>query len=232
MASQSSQADATLRAALEEKDLLLAELNSCRLEHDQAVHQLHAYASHNEALQEKISNQERELKKQHGTLRQEIEDLSRLLTEVKLHNQASIRHALAQMRQLFHNSEERQNELRKRELLFQRIEGLERECQKWKNEAFGRGNKAVSICCQAWIDQALMRERAKDNWVVKNLQDEVRRLRAERSAEAASRVAECEEAMQGTESLLVKSLRAEIRLLKDWKGSNGGDMRYDSPWRA
>jgi hypothetical protein len=219
MVSQTSPDDAALLALVEENDQLQAELDSCRWDHNEAIRQLHVHKEHTDALQEKISMFEKELRKQHGTLRQEIEDLSRELAEVELYNQASIRHDLAQMRYLFHNSPERQNELRERELLFQRIEGLEREAQKWRYEAFGRGNVAISRCWKTSVNDALRRERKKDSWVIKHLQDEVQTLRAENLAGAARREAECE-TREGKETLLATSLRAEIELLKGYSGNS------------
>ena len=215
MVSQTFPDDAALLALVEKNDHLQAELDSCRWNHDQTVYQVHVYKEHTDALQEKISMLEKELRKQHGTLRQEIEDLSRELAEFELYNQESIRHDLAQMRYIFHNSEERQNELRERELLLQRIEGQEKETQKWKNEAFGRANEAVSRCWRASVDDALKRERAKDSWVIVHLQDESQTLRTEKLTGAA-------------ESFLVISLRAELELLK---GCSRNNTSARDPWQ-
>ena len=63
-------------------------------------------------------------------------------------------------------------------ILLQQLERAQQEAQMWKNEAHGvAGNRAVSACWQASVDEAVRREREKDAFVIKALRDEISSLR-------------------------------------------------------
>ncbi|KAI6906314.1 hypothetical protein KC318_g8115 [Hortaea werneckii] len=68
-----------------------------------------------------------------------------------------------------------------RERLLEFVRGQEGQIQRWKDEAMGRGYEAVSKCWQASVDEAVKREREKDGWLVKNLQEEISRLQSKDS---------------------------------------------------
>ena len=61
--------------------------------------------------------------------------------------------------------------------LLQMVERQREEIAKWKGEAMGRGNEAVSACWQVSVDEAVRREREKDATVVAMLRAEIARLR-------------------------------------------------------
>ncbi|KAI7236516.1 hypothetical protein KC330_g3710 [Hortaea werneckii] len=73
-----------------------------------------------------------------------------------------------------------------RERLLEFVRGQEGQIQRWKEEAMGRGNEAVSNCWQASVDEAVKREREKDGWLIKNLQEEISRLQSKDSSLMAS----------------------------------------------
>ncbi|GAB1739481.1 hypothetical protein NU219Hw_g4436t1 [Hortaea werneckii] len=68
-----------------------------------------------------------------------------------------------------------------RERLLEFVRGQEGQIQRWRDEAMGRGNEAVSTCWQASVDEAVKREREKDGWLIKNLQEEISRLQSKES---------------------------------------------------
>lgn len=63
------------------------------------------------------------------------------------------------------------------EQLWLELEGQRREIEKWKREARGRGNEAVSRCWAASVDEAVRREREKDAFVIKAMREEIQLLR-------------------------------------------------------
>ncbi|KAI7159578.1 hypothetical protein KC349_g4052 [Hortaea werneckii] len=73
-----------------------------------------------------------------------------------------------------------------RERLLEFVRGQEGQIQRWRDEAMGRGNEAVSKCWQASVDEAVKREREKDGWLIKNLQEEISRLQSKDSTLMAS----------------------------------------------
>ncbi|KAI7197582.1 hypothetical protein D0869_10383 [Hortaea werneckii] len=73
-----------------------------------------------------------------------------------------------------------------RERLLEFVRGQEGQIQRWRDEAMGRGNEAVSKCWQAGVDEAVKREREKDGWLIKNLQEEISRLQSRDSTLTAS----------------------------------------------
>lgn len=68
-------------------------------------------------------------------------------------------------------------------LLNQRIEMVEGEYHKWRNEALGKGSLSVSSVWQASVDEAVRKERTKDEYVIQDLRREIERLKAGKSSE-------------------------------------------------
>ena len=64
-----------------------------------------------------------------------------------------------------------------RTVLLQSNAKWQAESWKWKSEAMGKGNEAVSSSWQWSVDEAVKRERAKDSLVIASLRQDIERLR-------------------------------------------------------
>lgn len=65
-----------------------------------------------------------------------------------------------------------------RAILIQQVDAYKAEAMKWKSEAYYQGQRVISECWQASVDEGIRREREKDSAVIKALRDEIADLRA------------------------------------------------------
>ena len=161
------------------RDGLIAGRNDLRHELEQARAQISIQTAHAEALQTKVEFLEQQLARQNGDLLKHIETLSKEVTDARLYEHTRSRdernghvHASGKPRMLDQDPEI--------VLLLERIEHQQLDIEKWKGEAMGSGNEAVSRSWQASVDEAVRMEREKDSFVIKSLRDEIERLKAER----------------------------------------------------
>jgi hypothetical protein len=203
-------------------------LADCQRQLEHTKQQLDIQTNFNEALQRKICDLDRALETPHGQLQQRVNVLSQELEDARNHEQLSLQHVLTQVRFYFYNSGERAVLIRENEYLRLELEAELHETQKWKDEAHGKGSRAISRCWQASVDEAVREERKKEAWFVRNLFDEIETLKAEKAATVARRGIDGG-VVELTDSLLVKSLRAEIAILRAGYMSPD-DMRVRSPW--
>ena len=61
-------------------------------------------------------------------------------------------------------------------MMLEYIAGQEQEVQKWKGEAMGRGNEAVSRSWQGSVDETVRKLREGDACIIQFMQDEIKRL--------------------------------------------------------
>jgi hypothetical protein len=203
-------------------------LADCQRELEYTKQQLAIQTNLNETLRRTIWDLNRSVKEKHGQLQHDARMLSQELEDAHSQEQLSLQHELAQLRFHFYNSGERESLVREIEDLRFELAAELYESQKWKDEAHGKGTKAISRCWQASVDEAVRKERESDSWLVRNLFDEIDMLKAEKAAAASSRGIDGEVA-EMRDSLLVKSLRAEIAILRAGYMSPD-DMRVRRPW--
>jgi len=128
-------------------------------ESHQAQKQIAIQTSGIEALEHKNRMLKQQLSQSYPDLRRQLHETSRDLVDARVE-------AYAHGQTTAHFQMEN-------EKLLEHIHGQEGEIQRWRNEAMGKGSECVSRCWQASVDEAVRREREKDAWVVKQLQDEV-----------------------------------------------------------
>ena len=137
-----------------------------------AGHELEMWSSNVTALQHQISLLKEQLAQRSGDWIEQIERLERDITNAKLQRPDS-----AHDEQVSPEAEPSRAE-HERDALLRVINDQAHEIEKWKGEAMGRGNEAVSRCYQTWVDEAVRREREKDAFVLKAKDVEIERLRA------------------------------------------------------
>lgn len=219
---------------------LQTDLENCQSELEETQKKLAIQINHANAFQEKVKVLERDLKKQHAELHQEIHILSQELAGAQVQGSMSMEYGLGEAMRNFYNSDEQTALLQERHQLFMEIEHQREEAQKWRAEAYSLGSKTVSRCSQASIDEAVRMEREKDSWLVRNLSDQIANLEAEKSVEMAKRreferlleVAKLGltgEVGKRKKSLLVMSLKAEVAILRAGH-MLAADMAVSTPW--
>ncbi|RMY75646.1 hypothetical protein D0862_13900 [Hortaea werneckii] len=130
--------------------------------------------AHAQRLQRQIGIQTGRIESLEAELKLVRQQLSQSSSELRLQlSQAE--------RDLFDARRESLGQHLERERLLEFVRGQEGQIQRWRDEAMGRGHEAVSKCWQASVDEAVKREREKDGWLIKNLQDEISRLQSKDS---------------------------------------------------
>jgi chromosome segregation ATPase len=163
-----------LMAERDERDQALQQSRVCL---DQAQRQISIQSAHSESLQRKIHELEFRARQQPNELHQQIHALSRELADARMREQTRARSEQAVSTKGGLNPE--------MACLHERVEHLEGQLALWKAEAMGRGNKAVSVCWQDSVDEAVRREREKDRAVIVGLTREIDQLRAQSEASRA-----------------------------------------------
>lgn len=160
-------------ALINERNGLIGDLMAANSERDKALYaqftteeQVKIQAASLEALQAEVNYLKMELSQSHPELRRQLNGASRELVDVRMHKATRSRG----------ESDNMQTD-REKTLLLQTIDRQEQEIQKWKAEAMGKGDEAVSRSWQGGVDEAVRREREKDAFVVKALQEEIERLK-------------------------------------------------------
>ena len=161
-----------------ERDELRRELELSRSELEQARQQISIQTAHAEALQDSIVGLERQLTYSNGDLHRQIQDLSKALTEARLHEQTRLHNENDGLNYAMNVAGASDAQSVESALLIQTIDRQQCEIEKWKAEALGRGNDAVSRSWQASVDEAVRREREKDSFVIRSLREELERLKA------------------------------------------------------
>ena len=191
---------AVLVELLVERNQLRTSLEECIRELQETRHELRIQSNHANALLRKIFLLEEQLRQHKTTVRHSQAIIQRLAT-AEYRDQTS--HGQNSSPSQASSSELYQIQPNEREILLQQIERQKWEIQKWKEEAHGRGNEAVSRCWQASVDEAVRREREKDEWFIKHLLEKVKTLETEAGEQrkATRRVPE-------SENILTKSICA------------------------
>lgn len=135
------------------------EIQRLETELEHARKQISIYGRWTEALQSQIRDLNAKLKQSEFDLRLENQGLRAQLVDVQL------RHGHVNV-----SDDERT-------ILHQQLERAQYEVQKWRAEAMGYGNDAVSRVWQGSVDEAIRREREKDAVVINSLRAELEGLR-------------------------------------------------------
>ena len=163
---------------LNERDDLQHSLVESQAELEQVRQQISIQTAHNEALQVKMDTLEYSLKQQRGDLHKQIKDLSQEIADGRMYEQTRTRSELDGLVSTSNAVGIRGTYSAQNALLLEQIEGQQLEIEKWKAEAMGRGNEAVSRSWQSSVDEAVRREREKDAFLIKALTEEIDRLKA------------------------------------------------------
>jgi hypothetical protein len=170
------------------RDALVTDLNVASKERDEAKlglaaarEQLAIQSRRISDLDAQVRQLESELRQSHPDLRKHLRQSAKELTDARLAMPTS--HVGLQHKTygeedglMFHPPHPDGPDGLEKELLRQRIERQEQEIAKWKANAVGVGNQAVSQTWQAGVDEAVRREREKDAFAMKGLQNEIQRL--------------------------------------------------------
>ena len=162
-----------------DRDQLQYDLKDARSELEHARVQISIQTAHSDALQMKVQSLEQQLSLQHGDLHRQVHALSRELTDARMYKQTRAHTESDGLAVQGRVADARGTQNSETALLLERIERQEREIQKWKAEAMGKGMEAVSRCWQGSVDEALRREREKDAYVIKALRKEIDRLKGD-----------------------------------------------------
>lgn len=156
-----------------ENDRLARELNL-------AKRQMDIQAKHTDALQFQVQEMTSQLKNQEPHLRRQVDRLSAELMDARLEED--------QRRQTPPEDQSTSSfGFDERTILLQQLERANEEIEKWKAEAMGRGNEAVSRVWQGSVDEAVRRERDRDAILVNTLRAEINALKAENERLKADR---------------------------------------------
>ena len=161
-----------------EREQLQHDLKSSQAELLQARQQIEIQTSHADALQSKIGLLEQQLHDEQDELRQQVHGLSRELADARMYEQTRAHSEDDGIAYATNAMGLRDSYGSETALLLERIDAQELEIEKWKGEATGRGNEAVSRSWQASVDEAVRREREKDAFVIIALREEIERLKA------------------------------------------------------
>lgn len=137
-----------------------------------AKKQIDIQTQHNEALQFQIQDLAQQLQQHAPELRSQVQRLSAELLDARLTQDEHIQRVLDSQYMSG-------NDVDERTILIQQLESSRIEAERWKTEAMGRGNEAVSRAWQTSVDEGVRREREKDAVVIQGLRNEIERLKAE-----------------------------------------------------
>jgi hypothetical protein len=153
----------TCEALISERDQHSKDLQESQMELEYAHQQMAIQANQIEVLQQKLVDQEAKLKQKPDQLREQVTKLSEDLknAEVREHALKSQTPSIPEV-----------------DLLTEHIKRQEDEIMKWKEEAYGRGNEAVSRVWQDSVNEAVRRERQKDEEVIRSLHQEIESLKS------------------------------------------------------
>ena len=165
-----------------QRDWLVSELEQTSLRLVEAQEQINIQSAHADALRSKVRFLENQIEEQHSEHHDQIRILSKQLTDTRYYEYTRARNESDGIDVAISGPA---MNLTEKVLLMERIDGLEQEVQKWKGEAMGKGNEAVSRSWQGSVDEAVRREREKDSFVIKALTEEIEKLRAGRANQAS-----------------------------------------------
>lgn len=148
-------------------------------ERDSLTTQLDIQTKRIQLLESQMLGLSQQLRQHEPDLRRQIQRLSAELVGVRLGHEISPQ-AFSEAKTITSVSS---NEWA---TLYQQLETLKAEVQKWKYQALSRGSPAVSQSHQAAVDEAVRREREKDAGVVEELRREVQQLTAWAAQKTAS----------------------------------------------
>lgn len=137
-----------------------------------AKKQIEIQTKHSDALQYQVHEKELQLKQQQPELRSQVQRLSTELMDLRLQQDEHMRRTPDCQHMPGLGDDERT-------ILLQQLERAKSEAERWKAEAMGRGNEAVSRAWQASIDRAIRQEREKDAVVIDGLRADIERLKVE-----------------------------------------------------
>lgn len=160
--------EAVEQALLVERDILANELET-------AKKQVDVQQRHTEALQLQVQEMTHRLKQHQPELRSQVQKLSAELVDAKL--QLDVLQRCTTSSGSIEPDE--------RTILLQQLGRAIMDAEKWKAEAMGYGNEAVSRVWQGSVDEAVRRERERDAFVICSLREEIERLKADYRASPA-----------------------------------------------
>ena len=163
---------------LTERTQLQHGLDQSHSELEQAQQQINIQKAHVEALQSKVHGLQQQLSHSHEDLHKQVYTFSKELADARMYEQTRARTELDGLIYASHAVGLRGTHNPETALLLERIENQQLEIEKWKAEAMGRGNEAVSRCWQTSVDEAVRRERENDSFVIQALRGEIEKLKA------------------------------------------------------
>lgn len=156
-----------------------ASLNGTTLEHQElreelqrTRRQLENERRSNEPLKRQIHDLRLKLAEGEGPLRRQIATLTEKVNELSSRPENHAKEYLDGIRDA-----SRPLSPGERIIMTQQIESWKTQAEKWKAEAMRQGSETIGLCWQASVDEAVRREREKDGFVIKALQDEIAALK-------------------------------------------------------
>lgn len=134
--------------------------------------QLENERRNNEPLKRQIHDLRLKLAEGEGPLRRQIATLTEKVNELSSRQEDHAREYLDGIR-----DGSRPLPPGERLIMTQQIESWKTQAEKWKAEAMRQGSETIGLCWQASVDEAVRREREKDGFVIKALQNEIAALK-------------------------------------------------------
>ena len=176
--------DGVREALVTERDQLRDDLKESQTELEQARLQIDIQTAHVDALQSKIGDLEKQLAQRPEDLHKQINALSKELHDARLWEQTRPRDESDGLKYASADPASRGTHSVNTARLREYIDRKDKEIQLWRGEAMVRANKAMNKIWQGGVDEAIRMEREKDSFVIKHLQDEIERLKADAVAKS------------------------------------------------